>query len=404
MPPIPFILHGDAPAQPTGLSRILTDLTARLVAEQDALGLDVRTVGWAPYPGLPRHGTPTPGGATLPPGVNVPAAPRDVRWPAWVYSDFSSRGAEALSTAYRTWFGNRPGVVLSIWDAARLFEVREAVRALPVQWWGYLPVDAVNIHGTLGGPAAEAVRGLDRVLAYGVFGAAALGRCWGAAVREVPHLPHGIDPTIFTPEEDGTPRPWGTRLSPHYPTLGVVATNQRRKDWGLVAAVLAQLPTWQGWWHTNRLVGEDWSLPQLIEDFDLSHRVAVSLSLNDHQLAAGYRGCMATLAPGRGEGFGYPIVESLACGTPVVHADHGGGADLTPAPWRVTPYTEHLEGVYAELRPLLAPSDVVDTVEQAAEAPPEGIADYATPYHWPTLWPRWRQWVAEGLSTKGEGV
>lgn len=391
--PTPLLLHGDAPAQPTGLSRILTDLAARLVAEQDDLGLDVRTVGWAPWAGLPAQGVPTPGGATLPPGVETP---RHVRWPAWVYSDFSSRGAMALTTAYRQWWGHRPGIILSIWDAARLFEVREAVRALPVQWWGYIPVDAVNIHGTLGGPAGEAVRGLDRVLAYGPFGAEALGKVWSPA-REVPALPHGIDPTIFTPQDDGTPLPWGERLSPAYPTLGVVATNQRRKDWGLVAATLAQLPTWQGWWHTNQLVGDAWSLPQLVEDFDLGDRVAVTLSLTDEQLAAGYRACAATLAPGRGEGLGYPIVESNACGTPAVHVAYGGGADVTP--WLVPPASSHLEGVYAEVRPILDAAAVARKIARITTTAGD-VADSARFYHWPSLWPRWRQWITEGL----EGV
>jgi glycosyltransferase involved in cell wall biosynthesis len=44
-------------------------------------------------------------------------------------------------------------------------------------------------------------------------------------------------------------------------------------------------------------------------------------NLSDHELAALYRGALATAVPSICEGFGFPLVEALACGCPVLVAD-----------------------------------------------------------------------------------
>lgn len=48
-------------------------------------------------------------------------------------------------------------------------------------------------------------------------------------------------------------------------------------------------------------------------------RVKAYASLSDEQLAPLYRGAVSTLVPSLLEGFGLPALESIACGTPVVH-------------------------------------------------------------------------------------
>ena len=44
----------------------------------------------------------------------------------------------------------------------------------------------------------------------------------------------------------------------------------------------------------------------------------------DEQMARMYSACNVTLGIGNGEGYGYPIFESLACGVPCIHGTYSG--------------------------------------------------------------------------------
>jgi glycosyltransferase involved in cell wall biosynthesis len=48
----------------------------------------------------------------------------------------------------------------------------------------------------------------------------------------------------------------------------------------------------------------------------------------DAELADLYRGARATLVLSRSEGFGFPVLESMACGTPVLHSGAGSLAEV----------------------------------------------------------------------------
>lgn len=64
----------------------------------------------------------------------------------------------------------------------------------------------------------------------------------------------------------------------------------------------------------------------------LEHGVSGALKLvgyvSDAELAALYRGAVAQLFPSRAEGFGYPVVEAMACGCPVVTSDRSSLAEI----------------------------------------------------------------------------
>jgi glycosyltransferase involved in cell wall biosynthesis len=383
--PIPFVVYSDGPRLPTGLARITRDLCTRLYAEQEALGIALLQVGYDPLPG-PATTWPLYSGATL---------DTEGDW-----------GAGMVDAAWQNYFGDLPGILFSIWDPGRAFPLL-GVKAAE-QKWGYFPVDATNVNGTLGGPAAETIRRYDRVLAYGRWGSLVLRPLRGEGVS---FLPHGIDLDTFTyvqTQESLGVAEQVMHLKAGEVVIGCVATNQPRKDLGLYFATLAELRKRghkvRGWLHTDRMV-RAWAIQQLVEDFGLAKKVSVTLSLGDAELSACYSVCGATIAPGLGEGFGYPIVESMACGTPCIHVDYGGGAELLPLnAWRVPFMAERLEGLYAVRRPVVDPKDMANAVERAldwkrqdervCQAYCRGQVEYLK---WDHLWPRWRAWFRQGL-------
>ncbi len=61
----------------------------------------------------------------------------------------------------------------------------------------------------------------------------------------------------------------------------------------------------------------------------------VTEDLSEHEMAELYRSCDAFVLPYRGEGFGMPILEAMACGLPVVVPDYGPAPEFTIADSRV---------------------------------------------------------------------
>ncbi len=381
---IPFLLVSDGPNEPTGLGRIARDLAAQIVSDP-ALPVDLLHVGGPPLPHF-----------TAWPHVPMGEAERAGDW-----------GRSFVEQLYRSKWGTTPGILWVIWDPSRL-AAYDGI-ALPVQVWSYPAVDAANRNGSIGGPAAAAVAHADRVIAYGRWASTIL-----QTIRQpVPYLPHGITDAMFGPvsaeeaafarDQIGPQRRLKDRL------IGCVATNQPRKDLALYCETLAELRQRghhvYGWLHTDTLV-KAWSMPQLIEDNALAKRVTVSTEYDDRELAALYQACSVTIAPGLGEGFGYPIVESLANGVPVVHGDCAGGAELVPKiEWRFPVRAVRTEGVYALRRPVFHAADVANAIERVwnwqAAVGATVAAEYcrgATAHlEWSALWPRWRSWIRQGL-------
>lgn len=361
--PRPFLLVGAAPGQPTGTSRIATEIARTLWDAREALDIDLLHLGWVPYE-LPVHGI---GLAT------------DLPWPVWAFQegtgDFGMRAAQ-VATLVR-WPGARDGIVMAVEDPARAFSLlphaAEARGGFGWQRWGYFTVDGENRNGTIGGPAGEAIARFDRLLAHTEYGASVLAKA-AARMDTIPFIPHGVDLTRFRPAASEADRqrqaqllnPLGTNQR----VVGCVCTNEARKDLALVIETLARLKAdgVRGWLHIDREVGDAWSVPQLAADAGLDWQsLSVTHNLTDRELALCYHGCSVTIAPGRGESFGYPIIESLASGTPCLHVDYAGGATLLPPAWRVVPMVFQQTGPYGILRPFVEHAEMADAVRSVLE-------------------------------------
>jgi len=230
---------------------------------------------------------------------------------------------------------------------------------------------------------------------------------------KVQWLPHGVDTSVFYPRPRIQARhSFGQRLGAKnvrgnkigQPVsiaddallIGIVATNQVRKDWGLGIQAVAEVAKTRNvvlWIHIDQLE-RHWSIPALLYDFGLQEKAIVTVTdYTDEQMAWAYSACDVTLGIGLGEGFGYPIFESLACGTPCIHGNYGGAAEHMP-PWMlVNAEAERIEGPYNCIRRVYSPYEWRDKILQADKRRVE------LPAHldWNNLWPRWADWLKAGL-------
>ena len=355
----PLLIISDAPSTPSGLSRICKDI---------ALGIhynlsDIYEVATLGYKG---NG--------------------DRRLPFMQYNieGLNDWFVPGLHDVWENFAGNRKGAVLCIWDASRLLwfarpdnrvwspdrEMREWLMTRPFQKWIYAPMDAEGPNGRLCDANAECLYGFDRIIAYSEWAKHTITETFGdydCDSRKLVAIPHGIHTSIFHPHLEANKRNVfqqelgyaGPPIDPKEHIIGIVATNQLRKDYGMAIAALAEVAKEfpiRIYIQIDALV-LNWSLPKLLMDYSLLDRVIkVNTSVvSDQVMAKMYSACDLTLGIGP-EGFGFPIFESLACGTPVIAGNLGGHAEHMDPEFLLPPVATRLEGIFNSVRPVFDPT------------------------------------------------
>lgn len=431
-----FLIVGDAPNTHSGLARIAKDISSLLVGDGHQvtfLGLGWQW-GWEPAtdPGYPVF--------AIRDGAEF--GQRDVL--EHVYRLTSEHEHKSIGDNAAVLDPTDSLILFFIWDPSRCASAIDAIRTeqkrgqfANVKIWGYYAVDAEGPgqEGSFTGPAALAVINTDRILAYTEFGASVLDATWGRTEvknkrpkKASEHLPHGLsapfvgDVTEYDTNDyvkDKEIRRWA--LQHRGRILGAVATNQPRKDLPLLfeAAALARDAKLIDalWLHTDQLFGH-YSIPLFCEAFGWiggdnllitvpdqdpgagDQRVFNSKwKLNaDEELASMYQACRVTMAPGLGEGWGYPIVESLALGVPCVGVAYAGGSDLIPVYWKIDVDSWRWDGKYCLKRPVMTARDTLAALTGACQAV-EGFArSLGQKWAWSKIWPElWRPWIEAGL-------
>lgn len=381
----PIMLLSDAPEQPTGLARITRDVAAGLsrmpefrVATLGRGGRSSRRFPWTQY-----------------------GFPVSAQW-----------GEAYLEECWRDFSGGEPGILFTIWDATRLpwlvmFErlpepLASFLSKVRMQRWGYFPIDGSGPGDRISLLPAETIRKFDRALAYGMWAQELMGRSTGR--DDIDWLPHGLNTSVFSLRDQNAGRIL-LDVGSQKKVVGCVMTNQSRKDWGLafeaMAGVVRERPDVVFWAHTD-VLNRTWSLDALVADFSLMNNVRITMTgeFDDVGLAALYSACDLTILPSLGEGFGYPIVESLACGVPVIHGNYGGGAELVSSDHRVEPFAYRLETPYNVRRPVFRAIDwMVKILEVLDSDPnPEEYRRRIEHLDWKNLWPVWEKWLREGIA------
>jgi glycosyltransferase involved in cell wall biosynthesis len=380
--PLLLVLLGDSPRQPSGLGRIARDLGDLLATRQVVDHFTLWQIGWENLEADL---------AVQPACDFTPFQDLDQDWGAGRIIPAIDRRRQQLGLEWKQ------VILFTVWDPARCFEYRH----FPGRTWGYFAIDGHDRQGTFGGPAAATVRAYDRVLAYTRYGAEILQRVLENS--GVQYLPHGH---LWSPALVAQLAPMGEPAPTPGLILGCVAANQPRKDWELFFETLQALrvdgEAWTGWLHIDRQDSPTWSLSGLAERYP-AIPVEVTLSLTEPELLRRYRTCTATICVGRGEGFGYPIVESLACGVPVVGYDYAGGAALLPDAWRFPVGWMAYDNPYGIGRPYTWGTEVAGRIQEIRKNhPPRRLGPYCqgsvAHLHWAMLGARWVSWVRQGLN------
>lgn len=163
------------------------------------------------------------------------------------------------------------------------------------------------------------------------------------AAEKIAVIKNGVS-AVFTPE--------GDKHQPGYPYFLYVGNTKPHKNVPRLIQAFAKAKLSSSF----RLVltGQPTAeLQQLIEKKGLQMRVVFSGSLTEIQLASYYRGATALLFPSLYEGFGLPIIEAMASGTPVITSnvtslpEVAGNAAIMINPLDIDALTFHIEQIVA---------------------------------------------------------
>ena len=143
---------------------------------------------------------------------------------------------------------------------------------------------------------------------------------YGADPAKIHVVYEGVDER-FRPAPEHEMQRVRAAYSPDRPYLLMVGTLEPRKNHVAALHALAHLKAW-GWPHRLLLVGgRGWlfePIRLLIDELSLAGDVQFAGYVPDADLPPLYSGAACVLVPSLYEGFGFPVLEALACAAPVV--------------------------------------------------------------------------------------
>lgn len=395
-----LLIYGDGPDLHGGLSRISRDLAL--------------IVGTLPEFHVGTFGRGATGSSKLP-------------FPQYSFNDQGDQwGEHKIQKVWQDFTrGSGLGQILTVWDASRLlwFTGLASTGDQPLdtflglnrtfQRWGYFMIDGTGPDGqTLPYESRAVMQAYDRVVVASEWGAQVARR----SGVDCEWIPHPIDGQKFNAPLRGDRQILRERTdTDNRVVVGCCMTNQARKDWPTAFAAAALLSKvykskFLFWIHTDSpafTLGAYWNLHALAADYQLPPeclRITLTGTYTDSMMAAFYNACDATMVCSGGEGFGYPIAESLSCGCPCITQDYGAGAELTHEEWRIPVQAYKLETSHNILRAVHTPYIWALKLQEAIEmGQAEGdewrmeIARSMEYLNIQNLKQVWKRWLLEGI-------
>ena len=202
--------------------------------------------------------------------------------------------------------------------------------------------------------ARNAAASCDVVFANSAFTAADITETLGIEPERIVHAPPGLEPGL-------APEGWAAHLDG--PAILGLGTIEPRKN---IARLVEAWRLLDGELGLTLVGGEGWG-----DRPDLADPRIRRLGYVDGDLGSFYRGAAVLVYPSLYEGFGMPIVEAMACGTPVVASAHPSLDEACgDAAVRVDPLD--VDAIAAGIR---------DAVARRDELVPRGLA-HAAGFSW----------------------
>jgi glycosyltransferase involved in cell wall biosynthesis len=169
------------------------------------------------------------------------------------------------------------------------------------------------------------LRAARHVLTNSQFTAAEIQRCTGLQAERITVIPLGYDALHFTPGDPQGPipqQPYLLHVGQAYPHKNlrrlIQAFAQVAPAYPELRLVLAGKP------HPT----ETPQLQALAAELGLQQRVEFRAYVPYAELPDLYRGALAFVFPSLWEGFGLPVLEAMACGTPVITSTGSGTEEV----------------------------------------------------------------------------
>ncbi len=396
--PIPILLVGDGPPDnqvQSGLGRITHDLAWMISSRPEF------EVGWLGRMAFGRKAYP---------------------FAMYSFGPHEQWGEGRIQEAWMDLSAGRKGIIFTVWDASRLgWFVQNGVDRRMDEWfsrdeferWGYFMLDGEGLRrGSLPVMQHAVLDKYDRVLtasrwardialnSKAQFGTQGLG--------ELDWLPHPLNTRTFHRAGRKEIRSaWA--IAQDEILLGIVMTNQERKSWGtslqavrllLDAGVKLKL-----WIHTDKMSldarGGYWDIEGLITELGLNEFVRSDFrSLSDSEMAMRYSALDLLLMISASEGFCYPAVEALACGTPVLTGSYGAQAELAQHTCPlVEPRGFEVRTHHAIRRAVYSPEDIATVAQGLLKRKrlPEDYARSVEHLESSRLGKQWLKWMMKGI-------
>lgn len=203
---------------------------------------------------------------------------------------------------------------------------------------------------------ALSCRRARRVIAISHSTALDLHTSLGIPLNKIDVAPPGYDPALYKPLPAAVVSAFRTRRNLPERFWLFLGTLEPRKNLPMLLQAYAALPP------NERLPltlagGKGWdfeAIYQTIDRYDLKSWVQLPGYLPVEELPLWYNSAEVFLYPSVFEGFGIPVLEAMACGTPVIISDASslpevaGGAGLTLPAQAVDQWTQALRRAYAD--------------------------------------------------------